>query len=88
MSTIKLNLYEALCGTEVILETIDGGKIKFKVPKLTKDGHVFRFAGKGLKSIMDNNHRGNHLVLVSYEYPAEIGEREEKLLKEVCNVKQ
>jgi molecular chaperone DnaJ len=88
MSTIKLNLYEALCGTEVILETIDGGKIKFKVPKLTKDGHVFRFAGKGLKSIMDNNHRGNHLVLVSYEYPTEIGEREEKLLKELCNVKQ
>lgn len=86
MSTLKLNLYEALCGTEVILETIDGSKIKFKVPKLTKDGHLFRFANKGLKNVMNNNNRGNHLVSVSYDYPTEIGEREEKLLKELCNI--
>lgn len=86
ISELKLNLYEALCGTEIITNTIDGTKIKFKVPKLTKDGHVFRFANKGLKNVMDNNVRGSHMISVSYEYPSEIGEREEKLLKELCNI--
>jgi molecular chaperone DnaJ len=79
-SNIKIDISDALCGSEVEVESIDGSKIKFKVPKLTKDGHMFRFNGKGMKNIKNNNYRGNHMVKICYNYPQSLTEEQENLL--------
>ena len=85
ISKLELNLYEAICGTEATVDCVDGTKVKFKIPKLTKDGRMFRFAGKGLKNIRNNSYRGDHLVEVVYKYPTDINEKQEQLLKEFCD---
>ena len=81
-SEIELSICDALCGTEVTVECIDETKVKFKTPKITKEGHLFKFSGKGLKDPQNNNKRGDHIVVVKYKYPTEISKEQEKLLKE------
>ena len=82
LSEIELSICDALCGTEVTVECIDETRVKFKTPKITKEGHLFRFSGKGLKDPQNNNKRGDHIVVVKYKYPTEISKEQEKLLKE------
>lgn len=88
VSNLELTIYEALCGKEVTTECIDGTKVKFKIPKLTQDGRVFRFANKGLRNLSQNSFRGDHLINVVYKYPKELTKRQEELLKEFCDIQE
>lgn len=87
-SDLDVNICDALCGTEAIVDCIDGTKAKFKIPKLTDDGRVFKFANKGLKNIRNNNLRGDHIVTIRYIYPQNLTEEQEKLLKEFNEIEK
>ena len=82
ISQIELSICDAMCGCECTVECIDDTKVKFKVPKITKEGRLFRFSGKGLKDPRNLHMRGDHIVVVKYKYPTEISEEQEKLLKD------
>ena len=88
ITTLELNLYEALCGIDATVECIDGTKVKFKVPKLTQDGRLFRFGGKGMININNKTLRGDHIINVKYKYPTDINKRQEELLKDFSEIEE
>ncbi|MDD5634957.1 MAG: molecular chaperone DnaJ [Candidatus Omnitrophica bacterium] len=70
---------------------IFGGEIKIpgldeemilKIPAGTESGHVFRLKGKGIKKLHDRT-RGDQIVKVEVEVPANLNARQKQLLREL-----
>lgn len=81
-SDLHLNLKEAWLGCEKEVETLDGKKVKIKIPKLTKDGQQFSIKGKGLSNLRNGYISGDHIVKVIYDVPKSLTKKQEELLKE------
>ncbi len=78
---VKVPISTAVLGGEVEVETIDGGKIKLKIPKGVKDGQKLRVPGKGLPKLKGG--RGDLYVEVHYEIPKEVDEDVRKRFEEL-----
>ena len=81
-TTIQVNLLEAWCGCDKEIETIEGNKIKFKIPQLTKCGQLFKFKGRGMINPRTGL-KGDMFVKIDYECPEKpLTKQQVKVLKE------
>ena len=76
---INVNLLEAWCGCEKIVESIDGKKYKLNIKELTKDGTRLAFRGKGFPDRKYGD--GSFIVVVHYEIPKKITKKQKELLE-------
>lgn len=81
-TNVYVNLRDAWLGCEKEVTCLDGKKIKFKIPKLTKDHQTFSLRGKGLSNLNKGYITGDLIVTVIYEMPEKLSDKQEKLLKE------
>lgn len=84
---LELSFPDIVLGVKVEIPTLDTS-ISFDVPPNTKTGSVFKVAGKGLTSIMQNGIIGDLLVVVSVNIPEVISEEEKEILNNLrknCN---
>ncbi len=65
---VPVDLYVALLGDEVHVETLQG-TVALVIPADTQNGKVFRLKGQGMPDVRDNNKRGDLLVEVMVELP-------------------
>lgn len=66
-TTIDVDVFDCLMGCEKVVETIDGKKLKFKIPKGTRDGSEFVLNRHGLK--LSNGLVGNLVVRLKMIMP-------------------
>ncbi|MFZ0390833.1 MAG: DnaJ C-terminal domain-containing protein [Calditrichia bacterium] len=78
-SSEKINLAGAVLGTNLEVTTIDGKKIKLKVPAGTGSGKTFRLKGLG---IISGNSRGDHYVKIEIEVPQHLNSKSRKQFEE------
>lgn len=77
-SDLDVAMAEAVLGTEVEVETVDG-PIKMKVPAGTQSGQVFKLSGHG---VQHGGRRGDHLVTVEVKIPKKLTPKQKELLEE------
>ena len=77
---VPLEFVIAALGGEVEVPTLEG-KIKMKIPAGTQGGKVFRLRGKGIAHLHDHG-RGDQLVKVQIDVPADMTPEQKRLLKE------
>ncbi|MDW8095912.1 MAG: molecular chaperone DnaJ, partial [Aquificaceae bacterium] len=65
---VNIKLTEAVLGTEIEVPTIEGGKIKVKVPAGVRDGETVRVEGYGMPKLMADT-RGDLFVRVHIDVP-------------------
>jgi molecular chaperone DnaJ len=81
--------YETLMlGGEIEFKTIDGGKVKLSVKKLSKIGTKLKLTGKGLKKPRFKHLRGDQFLVLRLEIPNSISKEEEELLKKIKKLKE
>jgi molecular chaperone DnaJ len=73
-SEVTLNLAQAVLGTTVKVETIDG-LVNLRVPPGIQPGKKLRLKGKGVKRAGGNG-RGDHIVQVNVQIPESLNESE------------
>lgn len=78
----ELSYYEAILGTDIEVPTIEGGKIKLKVPPYSNNETVLRLREKGMVSITGGP-RGDMLVQINIIMPDNITDDERKLLENI-----
>lgn len=85
--TQKVNLYDALLGTTIEVNCIDGSQVKFNIPQLTPNGKIFRISGKGMP-IMDsfNNSYGDMYVKIEYEMPNTLNNEQKELIEKIKEI--
>ena len=83
----KIPFNEALLGFEKEFKTIDGKTVKVKAPELTPPGKAFIFKGKGMPDNRNSNFFGDYAVVVNYEMPKTLNDKQRELLKNFYNVR-
>lgn len=79
--TKTISLTQAILGAEIEVATIDGKKVKMKIPEGTESGQVFRLKGHGIPYIGGYG-KGDQHVIVRIEIPKKLTRRQRELIEE------
>ena len=80
---IDVPIIDALIGTEIIIETIDGKKLSAKLGQGISEGQELRFAKQGLPVYENPNLRGDMIGIVHIIMPKQLTNDEVKVLKKL-----
>ncbi|GAB4339689.1 MAG: J domain-containing protein [Calditrichia bacterium] len=78
-STARISLAEAVLGTEIQVELVNGKKVKLKIPEGTESGKLFRLRGMG---VQNGTLKGDHFVRVEIDVPKNLSSQQKKRFKE------
>lgn len=73
---------EALLGFKKDFRCIDGSTVTVNAKELTKPGEAFIFSGKGMPDVMNGGRYGDYAVVINYELPKKLTDKQKELLKE------
>lgn len=85
-ATQELDLYTALLGGEITIDTF-GGKIKLKVKPETQNGTRVRLKGKGFPVYKKDGEYGDLYITYSIRLPENLTEKQKELLKQMATIK-
>jgi len=83
--TVKaLSFPEAMLGTKIDVDTLDGGSGKLKIPEGTQHGDVFKIRNKGMPYLHGRSF-GDLFVQVTIETPRNLTKKAKRLLEELAD---
>lgn len=85
--TCKLDLYTALLGGEVTVDTFEG-KAKVTVKPETQNGTKIRLKGKGFPVYKQEGQFGDLIITFEIELPKNLSEKERELFKEISQLRK
>ena len=84
--TVELDLYTAVLGGEVTIDTLSG-KIKLKVPPETQNNTITRLKGKGFPLYKKEGVFGDLFITYQVKLPTRLTEKEKELFRELAKLK-
>ncbi|MDB5029893.1 J domain-containing protein [Mucilaginibacter sp.] len=82
-STVKLDLYTAILGGEITVETLTG-KVKVKVKPETQNGTKVKLKGKGLPLYKKEGDFGDLYITYELQLPTNLTEKQKQLFEELA----
>ena len=79
---VDLDLYTAILGGEITLDTLDG-KVKLKVKPETQNGSKIKLKGKGFPAYKSKDKFGDLYVTFMIKIPTDLTEKQRKLFSEL-----
>lgn len=83
--TVELDLYKAVLGAEITLDTL-GGKIKLKVKPETQNGVKVKLSGKGFPVYKKEGQFGDLYITYSIKIPTNLTEKQKALFTELSKL--
>ncbi len=83
-TTVPLNLYTAVLGGEITVDTLDG-KVKLNVQPETQNGAKIRLKGKGFPVYKKDGQSGDLLVTYTIDIPKNLTEKQKELFRQLAN---
>jgi len=83
----ELDLYTAVLGGEVTVETFDG-KVKLKIPAGTQSGTKVKLKGKGFPMYKSEGQFGDLYITYLVKVPTQLSEREKEIFEELLKIRQ
>jgi curved DNA-binding protein len=84
--TVDVDLYSAVLGGEVRVETLNGD-VSLRIPPGTQGGQTFRLRGKGMPDPRRPSQRGTLLATVEIQVPEKLSVRERELFEELAQIR-
>lgn len=85
-ATIDLDLYKALLGGEVVIDTFDG-KVKLKVKPETKNLTQVKLKGKGFPLYKKEDRFGDLYITYQIKVPTNLSDKEKELFEELAKLR-
>jgi curved DNA-binding protein len=85
-SNVDLDLYTAMLGGEVTVDTFDG-KAKIKVKPETQNGAKVKLKGKGFTVYKKESQHGDLYITLKVKIPTNLTEKEKDLLKQLAELR-
>jgi curved DNA-binding protein len=86
-SNVSLDLYTAILGGEVVVDTFDN-KVKLSITPETKNDTKVKLKGKGFPVYKNEGTFGDLIVTYQLKIPSELNEQERVLFKELQNIRK
>jgi len=84
-TTVDLDLYTAVLGGELVIETLDG-KVKLKVRPETQNGSKIKLKGKGFPVYRKEGEFGDMIIAFHIKLPGHLTEKEKELFAELAKL--
>jgi curved DNA-binding protein len=84
-TTVELNLYTALLGGEITIDTLDG-QVKLKVAPETQNGSKIKLKGKGFPVYKEEGQFGDLIVTYDIKIPKNLTEKQKALFTELSKL--
>ena len=81
-----VSMVTAALGGEIDAPTIDGGKVKIRIPEGAQTGERMRLRNKGMVKLNGGGARGDMYVVLFVETPRKMTERQKEILREFCEI--
>jgi molecular chaperone DnaJ len=78
LCTVPINMVQAAIGAKLMVRTVEGKHVVLRIPAGTQPGRKFRIKGQGIEK---NGQRGDQIVEVAVEVPAQLTEEQEAKLR-------
>ena len=85
-TNVDLDLYTALLGGEIMVETFDG-KVKLKVAPETQNGTKVKLKGKGFPMYKSEGNFGDLYITYDVQLPKDLTEKEKELFTELSKLR-
>lgn len=85
--TVNLDLYKALLGGEIMIDTFNG-KVKLNIKPETQNGTKVKLKGKGFPKYKKENQFGDLYVTYQIKLPTKLSYEEKALIKELQKLRQ
>ena len=85
-ATVPIDLYTALLGGEVLVDTMDG-QVKIKVKPETQSGSKMRLKGKGFPVYKNEGVFGDLIVTFEVKLPTNLSDKQKELIKQLAETK-
>ena len=85
-ATVDLDLYTALLGGELMVETFDG-KVKLTVKPETQNGTKIKLKGKGFPVYKKDGQFGDLYITYQLKTPTKLSEKEKELFAELAKIR-
>ena len=86
-STVDLDLYSAILGGEITVDTFDG-KVKLKIMPGTQNGTKVKLKGKGFPVYKKEGHFGDLYITYQVVIPINVSEKEKELFEELAKIRK
>ncbi len=86
-TTVDLDLYKALLGGDITIDTFDG-KVKLKVKPETHNGTKVKLQGKGFPVYKKEGTFGDLYITYQIKIPTNLTDREKELFKELAKLRK
>lgn len=83
---IPISVTQAALGTDISVETIDGDRVKVKIPSGVQNGKVLRIKGRGVPFVQDSSRRGDMYIKLRVDTPRRLSSKAKALMKELSDV--
>jgi curved DNA-binding protein len=80
---VKLDLYTAILGGEVMVDTLTG-KVKIKVKPETQNGTKVKLKGKGMPVYKKDGHFGDLYITYDIQIPVNLTDKQQELFKQIA----
>lgn len=85
--TVDLDLYKAILGGDIVINTIDGKKVKLKVKPETQNETKVKLKGKGLPIYKKEGQHGNLYVTYKIKIPTNLSSKEKELFTQLSKLR-
>lgn len=83
---IPISITQAALGDELEVQTIDGERIKVKIPSGIQNGKMLRVKGRGVPFLNNRDHRGDMYLKIQIDIPKRVNSKAKTLLRELADV--
>lgn len=81
---IPIGITQAVLGADILVPTLDGKRVKVKVPAGTQSGKMLRLRSEGVPILNGGNRRGDMYVKLQLVIPKTVSARSRELLRELA----
>ncbi len=81
---IPISFSQASLGTEIQVKTLDGKRVKVKIPAGTQNGKILRLKGEGVPHLRNQEQRGDMYIKIQVDVPKRLSGKAKRLLQELA----
>lgn len=83
---IPISITQSSLGGDIEVQTIDGNRIKVKIPSGVQNGKMLRVKGRGVPYLNSKDHRGDMYIKLQIETPKRLSMKAKALMRELADV--
>jgi molecular chaperone DnaJ len=83
---VPISFTQAALGAEIMVPTLEGKKVKVRVPPGTQNGKILRLKNEGVPHLHNSTRRGDLYIKIRVDVPKHLSSRAKSLLKELAEM--